>query len=201
MKNPTWYEGAVQHVPSTNNALEATNKSLKVITQRDRLPLGQFISVMNDIIGQYSRRSITDLVYTTEADITRETWWGAYMWAKKNQSLKKTLLSNGSTVIFVLSSTASPEKPVTDSNWITLDEFKVFYTAKWEIRLASGQTRWLTAFCSCPFHQKMFTCKHVVGIAIRMMEVKLPEHIKNAPVVAKRKRGRPCKAKSAYVIQ
>jgi hypothetical protein len=48
-----WYEGVSLFVPSTNNALESTNRVVKdESTMRERLPLGQFLdTVDNKIVG------------------------------------------------------------------------------------------------------------------------------------------------------
>lgn len=50
-----WYEGAALGYPSTNNALEATNSTIKKeFTFRERLPLKQFIETAEEIVRRWS---------------------------------------------------------------------------------------------------------------------------------------------------
>ncbi|CAF5175517.1 unnamed protein product, partial [Rotaria magnacalcarata] len=62
MSNKGWFEGFAIGYPSSNNALEATNGIIKSLyTFRERLPVGEFLSVLeNDIIHQLSRERNTD---------------------------------------------------------------------------------------------------------------------------------------------
>ena len=54
-KNDSWYEGAAIGYPSTNNGIEATNSVLKKhYTFRERLPVGQFFILMENIINNWS---------------------------------------------------------------------------------------------------------------------------------------------------
>lgn len=198
-QNPNWYEGAMQNVPSTNNALEATNRVLKDdVTGRERLSIGEFISVLADMISRYSRRSTTDLKMSLTPSIPNLTWSAAHKWAKENHTLVKKRCPNGDTYISVRSSNWSEH---VKSNWASLLEFKIFYNSTWTVTLPSTEKKWLKAHCSCPYYQKKIVCKHVVGISIRMAEVTVPEDAKNILFVAKRKRGRPAKAKKALIIQ
>ena len=56
-QNSSWYEGCDPDVPSHNNALESTNRVVKdESTLRNRLPLGQFLHVVeHDIIVPWSK--------------------------------------------------------------------------------------------------------------------------------------------------
>ena len=49
-----WYEGVAIGYPSTNNALEATNKSIKDYFGREKLPLSGFIKMTEKIIHNWS---------------------------------------------------------------------------------------------------------------------------------------------------
>ncbi len=55
--------------------------------------------------------------------------------------------------------------------------------------------------CNCPSGLKKPSCKHVLGIRILLKKVKVPDEAKNIPIGAKRKRGRPAKAKKALLHQ
>lgn len=200
-QNPNWFEGAMQRVPSTNNALEATNRVIKdQFTLRERLSLGEFLSVMEDMIGQFSRRCETDLTYAVEPTILFETWTAAHHWTNLNVPLIKKKQENGDTVIR-LKSSSSTESAVIESNWQNFEEFRRFYLSHWYVTLASNETNWLKSSCSCPKFQKQFMCKHVVGIAVRQKQAVVPVEAKTVKIGEKRKRGRPAKAAKALIIQ
>lgn len=201
-KNANWYEGAAQHTPSTNNALEATNRVLKDdVTKRERLSLSEFVAVLESTIGRYSRRCKTDQIFASVPTITKQTWIAAHHWAKSTHQLKMKTTPDGSSIISVKATTFDGDAHIVHSDWKDLNEFKFYYTSYWTVTRAKDETKWLRAICSCPVYQKQFVCKHCVGIAERMAEVKLPEDAKNMPIETKRKRGRPTKAKTAYVVQ
>lgn len=203
-QNPNWYEGAMQRVPSTNNALEALNGVIKSqFTFRERLSLPEFIQVLENLVSQFSRRYDTDLQFATEPSIARITWGLANNWVKLKLLLKKKRQVNGATVIAIQSSEYNSKVKILSSMWPTLEDFKTFYNSKWYVTLASPDAKWLNALCSCPSYQKNFICKHIVGIAVRMGEVTIPDEIKSDITVigGKRKRGRPASTKKAYIIQ
>ncbi len=51
-----WYEGLAIRVPSSNNALESTNKSIKVVyTLRERTGLGHFLSKLVEIVQGWTK--------------------------------------------------------------------------------------------------------------------------------------------------
>ena len=53
-KHPGWFEGVALFVPSTNNALESTNRPLKDKVNRKRLALSVFLSNANKIVRGWS---------------------------------------------------------------------------------------------------------------------------------------------------
>jgi uncharacterized Zn finger protein len=60
---------------------------------------------------------------------------------------------------------------------------------------------WRKAKCNCPALLKNYICKHIVGMAIRLKHCKPPPAAKTVTIGEKRKRGRPAKAKSAFLLQ
>lgn len=200
-KNPNWYEGAMQHTPSTNNSLEATNRVIKdQFTLRERLFLGEFVTVLEQMIGQFSRRCKTDLKFSIEPTISAKVWTSTYEWLNLNPVLPKKHKSNGDVTIEIVS-TAGIKTPILSSKWTNFDEYIKYYMSKWQVTKMSGDKRWLKSLCSCPFKKKKFICKHVVGISVRMAEVFIPENAKNVIIPGKRKPGRTAKAKKALILQ
>ena len=56
--------------------------------------------------------------------------------------------------------------------------------------------------CSFPFFLKNLTCKHVLGMLIRLKLVGVPVvEAKNVPLDQRRKRGRPTRTKKALLAQ
>lgn len=54
--NNGWYEGIQLYVPSTNNALEATNRTIKDDgTFRERHALSRFLQIASDIVKNWSK--------------------------------------------------------------------------------------------------------------------------------------------------
>lgn len=200
-QNPLWYEGAKQRVPSTNNALEATNRVFKdKFTFRERLSLGEFVHVLVNMIGQYSRRCVSDLVYAHAPVVPKAMWSATYAWTKLKGLAMPTEKNGDKYIVPIKSSEYNDAVPTVKSNWASLHEFEVFYKSVWIIS-STRDDKWINATCTCPCFQKEFMCKHVLGVAVRMGQETIPDDAKCAVLGAKRKRGRPAKAKSALIVQ
>ena len=65
-KHPGWYEGYAPGVPSTNNALESTNRVIKDEgTYRVKLSLGRFLEVVKtNIVERWSKERDMDKPYS-----------------------------------------------------------------------------------------------------------------------------------------
>ena len=76
-ENCTFYEGAHEGSPSTNNGLEAVNCVIKdIFTVRNRLPLGQFLRQMVDISRHWSmdlgtRRKMSEKPVAAHAELKK----------------------------------------------------------------------------------------------------------------------------------
>lgn len=77
--NPNWFEGAAQRMPSTNNALEATNNVLK---KEYLLPLGQFIDLLDHIVQSMSERYGSDMHFANSPEVTLKDWTDGYQYCK-----------------------------------------------------------------------------------------------------------------------
>jgi transposase-like protein len=88
----SWYEGYNIFTPSTNNALEATNRVIKdEHTFRERQPLSRFFTIANDIVHNWSKarnpNQSDPVVFSTEPTITLKKWTDAYHFAKSSKSV------------------------------------------------------------------------------------------------------------------
>ena len=106
----------------------------------------------------------------------------------------------------------SPEdlKNVNMMKYNTFDQFKKRAFKIWVVEIPAGNY-WKKGRCTCPHFLKIFICKHVIGIAIRLKLVKPPPIAKNVPIGQKaqeagkdwakaKKRGRPKKATRALLV-
>lgn len=198
--NPNWYEGAKILTPSTNNALEATNRVIKDDrTFRERLPLPRFIEVLYHIIDDWGLRYDANLSeFSDVPTIHLPLWTKSYQWAKLNKKIQITRTDNHQICKVPANSLIElVENSKTYINWETFDEFKEFYFNEWTTTLSNDPEKWSSGTCTCPTFMKEFICKHVVGIALRLKYVQAPFAARHFPIGEKRKRGRPAKAKLA----
>lgn len=87
--------------------------------------------------------------------------------------------------------------------WQTFSDFKKYLIEWFCVSMPKDATdeRWTSAECECRTYFKKYMCEHIIGIALRKKFATAPPEAKNIPLGVKRKRGRPCKAKTALVFQ
>lgn len=197
-KNKNWYEGARLLTPSTNNALESTNRVLKAEnTLRERLPLCRFKILIMEIILKYSLKySIIQNHFKTETTIDMGLWTSSFNWAKSN--LKIESVKGDGKIIY---KTISNKKKVDYTSEEPLREFLQENGSITRTVLSAQPDDWKTGQCNCKEYLKKYICHHIVGLAIRLKYVKPPVAARNTPFGEKRKRGRPAKALKALLIQ
>lgn len=197
-EHPNWYKGASPRTPSTNNALEATKKKLKdEFTFRQSLSLSEFISMMKNIIGQYSRLCSTHRKLIENPSITDNMWTATYHWTCQQSLVLPTISIDGQLIVPIKSSQYDENVPSLDTHCDNFDDFKIRYDNKWFVTLYHPETKWIKSLCTCPIFLKEYICKHVVGIAVRMKELQIPEDFVSVPIERKRKPGRPPKARTS----
>lgn len=209
--NASWFEGAAPGFPSTNNGLEATNSWIKRgHTLRERLPVGQFLTSVIELLETWSHRrdpaSVNCLKFADTPSIPLKVWTSAYQWAVGNRKVLQR--SHGSGTNYFVTSSAMKEPLTTNllatyekvrGKWKDFGTFKHYNYGIWVIFLDSAHPT--EATCTCPSFFKFGTCKHAVGMQIRLHLVDVPPAAKQIPLGQKRKRGRPAKAKRALLTQ
>ncbi len=90
--NGGWYEGIQLYTPSTNNALEATNKVIKDDEAfRERHVLSRFLTIISNIINNWSverdSSSTNAKIFATEPSICLQLWTSSYQWAKTKKDI------------------------------------------------------------------------------------------------------------------
>jgi hypothetical protein len=212
-KNENWFEGAAPGYPSTNNGLESTNSAVKrEHTFRERLPLGQFLCVVTEMVEKWSNRrdpsSINCVEFAETPSISLKNWTAAYQWALSNVPVLERPVANDITKYSMNSSkrstgiTQKQLKKYENQNIKTFKEYTDWSTELWNVEVKkTNSDSSAVSTCICPFFQKNRQCKHSLGMLIRLKSVNVPLEAKNLPIGRKRKRGRPSKAKQALLIQ
>lgn len=207
-KYPNWYEGAAPGHPSTNNGVESTNAAIKrENTLRERLPVGQFLTCMAEMVEQWSRRrdpsSINCVTFAETPIPSLQLWTEAFQWAISPSAALQRDTEDGTEYFVSSSRVKEVVTPKTlrryekrEGRWVNFDDFKSWRTEIWKITVSPAGLA-----CSCPSFLKNGQCKHALGIQIRQREVVVPPEAKTVPLGQKRKRGRPKKALKALLIQ
>ena len=85
-------------------------------------------------------------------------------------------------------------------NTKTFDEFRKLQFGTWVITIFDEGTA-DSSLCSCPYFLKNNICKHALGMLLQLKVVQALEDAKRIPLGQKRKRGKPAKAKRAFLVQ
>lgn len=197
VQNRNWFLGAIPNSPSTNKALESFNKVIKDSdTVRKHLPLSRFLVVVKAIVNQWSTK------YTTNPAkipyISLKNWIESYQWAKLSKEV--TLLHRqDNNYCYQIPAGQAQKCEIFEEQWKSFDDFKIQNFSKWVVSLPMEKNNWRQGNCNCPNFSKMYVCKHLIGLAIRLKYVVPPVEAQN--IGEKRKRGRPSKEKKGLIIQ
>lgn len=199
-QNRNWFEGFAKQVPSTNNALESFNRLIKEEhTLRVRMDLGRFSVTLFVMVKTWTLFYVESYkTFNETPELTLKLWTEGYNWAKENQKI--TSRRRGNLIVYRSSKTDTFD----DSNaWTDFDCFRseAFSFNDTSFNYPISRENWLSAQCDCGDFFKLFMCRHIIGIGLRMKVITAPAEAKNIPIGQKRKRGRPAKAKRALVKQ
>lgn len=201
-----WYEGASVYTPSTNNALESHNATIKrKVTLRRRLPLNQFLQAMKEL---------TECISLQFSNGQREI--------ATEPNLKKTILTSGALMyqnrfkcikakhsMFLVPSHRCENdnanekyyRSLVDRQWESFDEFiKYGFQQFYLVQMAEEWKTHSTCTCVCFFKENI--CKHIVAVGMREKLFECPD-IANPTSLNKYKRkpGSTSKAKKALLLQ
>lgn len=205
LQNKNWYLGSTPDTPPTNNALETFNKAIKNSnTLQERLPLTRFFVAVTEIVSQWSTKYVlypAVNAFVKSPTITLKDWTSSYQWMNVAKDIVELRKDENFTYYEIPAGEAFICKKF-EKHWETFDEFKVQHFSKWQISLPLNTEEWkLGGKCDCPTFYKIYMCKHIIGLALRLKHTVLPVGVKNILMGEKRKRGRPSKSKQALIIQ
>lgn len=210
-----WYEGAGPLLPSTNNALEATNRVIKTRI-RTRLNIGVFLHSISDVLAEWSRERDPDklnhkeFAEVLEFNENHPVFVSGFQWSHCTKAIYKINVDQEARYYAY----NNPEKEkvnlsqetckkfserLQDQDWSDFDEFKNMTGALVEIKLYKGHYK--SSTCSCSGFQKDYMCKHIVGLAYRYKLCDISDDAKHITIGQKRKRGRIPKTKKALLRQ
>lgn len=203
VKNPNWYEGYAVGTPSTNNALEATNKVIKdEQTFRERLDLSHFRVVLFNMVAQWSReyKEKLNVINFDTPHIDLKWWTAGYQFARSNVKIDST--KRGHHTTFKIPVDECENCVENRNDWITFDDYKsslgmVHLVFKNNVTAEN----WQNGTCDCSNFFKNYLCEHLIGVALRLKCVEAPIEAKTIPIGQKRKRGRPAKSRPALEKQ
>lgn len=200
-----WFEGFRTKTPSTNNALEASNKVIKdEQTFRERFDLSQFRAVLFSMVEQWSVEYSTGLnkINFDAPKVKLEIWTKGYNFARSN--VKITSKRSEDKIIYSIPmSTDAIDGSENYAKWTTFEDFKheAFAVVHTSYDYPVTAENWIYGDCDCADGFKIFVCEHLVGIALRLKVAFAPVEAKTIPIGQKRKPGRPPKSKPALQHQ
>jgi hypothetical protein len=212
LRHPGWYEGHCPHiyVPSTNNALESTNRYIKENgTFRERMPMNKFLEYLLDQVFDWSyerdSNNSNSKIFSTSPNVDDDTYVRAYRWAK----LDKNIYSDETTAnVFYFASLDTKSILVSDlKRYVSLKyNHWSHFTSSFDIyKLIVDPDKWQNNICTCGHYLKHYHCKHSIGISLRnkTLQKELLDKIKalvkkddmsKELLQVQPKRGRPTKA-------
>lgn len=195
-----WFEGAAHYTPSTNNALESHNATIKRrVTFRRRLPLEEFLSAMinmtNEISTQFTKggRNIA-----TEPNITRDVMMRSAEMVNNGFSAFKATAKRSGRLYYVLPTNKCLEenanykyyKALSTRKWSSFDEYIQYgYQMFWLVCFSNDHWNTMST-CTCPIFFKQHICKHLVAIALESKIIDCPQSANPLLIAPKRKPGR-----------
>ena len=123
----TWYEDFFMFAPSTNNACEAINRTIKdEHTFRERLPMSTFKEIMMKMVNTWSKAYQGEKKLIEIPTIELKTWTEAYNWNKAAKGI--ITLEEDNNFKYYANSSRAPQNNDIQSGiqpkWNTFDQFK-----------------------------------------------------------------------------
>lgn len=189
-----WFEGVepASMTPSTNNALESFNNTIKKeFTLRQKMPVARFRTTFFKMVEKISKTYDSTKKIATTPALPHALWVKSYQWARSNKPIK------GKVPRFTVPAGDRNTIPPRRKKFASFENFVENIFSSWTIEMNADA--WEEGRCTCPEFLKQNICKHILGSAIRLKLVDVPTEAKAVPIGEKPKRGRPKKATKALL--
>jgi len=179
-------------------------------TLRDRLPLGQFLDLVENSIvrGMSIERDPTtqnNKAWQWEPKVELKDYTCAYQWLSEKKDIValygKHFVPAGTKIRLLESEVKAFWNRHTKCTWRNFDVFALEESRIWYVELFDSN--WKLGKCSCPHFLKHFMCKHLIALSasLELAGCSIPLSAKGIGLGQKRKRGAPSKAKPALIRQ
>lgn len=200
--NKHWFAGAMPLTPSTNNGLESTNLRLKNDCDlRARAKINVFKNKILSALKMFSCEYKDEIKWMRwDVPITNQMWTEGLDWARSEKKIE-VQPNNDSTIYYVPAAEVNVVskktlKTYNEKIWRDFSSFVDDWNSIWRVEMPNENLDGST--CTCPPYLKLYMCKHIVGIRLRLQTLDIPDHIEK---VEKRRnqRGRPSRVPPALV--
>ena len=229
-KRMGWFDHFCSWTPVTDNALEGTNYHVKGPdgTYRDRLGVLQFCKELEDgFIKRWSTDRNPMVQYPdgreepnlnlkvfhleplhTLADLTAACQWGKIgKQFKKYKDVYDNVYyctpgcDENNKELKTLSTTDCEEwfEKREFADWSSFDDFVVHSRKMRFVKV--NEKNYKMSKCSCSTWYKYYKCKHSIDLCSRLNLFSYESRVRNVPIGANRRRGKPGKTKGALVLQ
>lgn len=197
-----WFAGAISLAPSTNNAVESTNRRIKDdFNFRTRCKLNVFqpkiLQILNALSGEYR-----DGVKRVQWDVPMNDglWNDGILWAHSKKKVEVVAEPEFDRKCYFVPAGETQAvskaglKKYVDQNWSDFSDFVINSSSIWKVQIPDNNMN--ASSCTCPCFLKIYMCKHVIGMRLRLQTLAIPEHLKKVEQSSS-KRGRPAHARRA----
>ena len=212
-KDKYWFAGAAPGYNMNNNNLESGNRYLKTFLNNTKKP---WLQCCQELMGYIRVKSLARnpneenaIVLKAVPTLRRSNWEAANRWRlskKKEEFLRGQYegepfyltVSEELSVGFTPAVGERAAQKYITGDFVSFDEFSSFFESVQVIRKCPTAKNFELMNCICSEFATSFTCRHTLGMAIRL-DVKIIPPSFNVVRLKKRKRGRPSKIGRAWV--
>ena len=191
LTNGNWYEGCAVHSPSTNNALEKFNQTIKSrYTNRKRLTILEFIRLGVAVAEDYAfeKERVPSKVRYNEAALCRDDYG--------NDMIFQPVGNMEGHINYLFIGTSETEREMAELlgrklenlDFATLNDFRDLLSKTVIVSARSSIESLTDVFCSCWGFVKKKKCRHVYLFLTRLGKKEL---LNSELIFVKNKRGRP----------
>jgi hypothetical protein len=205
IKLPNWYEGFAPGLPSANNALESTNATLKKnVTEHERLPLGQFISIISKYIStEWSKRRNpnhpNNIPFKLSIDIEKKIWYDVKECIIRKYPTRKIKSTYYIASYYYMNKNINPTDAQIDTDVRLYQSLKNMNCSSFDSlvniiksfhKIDFVESNYLESQCSCLLFKKNYICKHILKIGVDKQIFTLPNFTNDHKLGQKIPKGR-----------